>query len=71
MYDYDEDLPCTSPLLGKTLVNSVSATLNIPKSDIISALDSLSLDENIRAEKFTMSDFEAISNAVYEYKNKG
>jgi 16S rRNA (adenine1518-N6/adenine1519-N6)-dimethyltransferase len=49
----------------KTLVNSVSATLNIPKSDIISALDSLSLDENIRAEKLTMEDFVNLSKILF------
>ncbi len=49
----------------KTLVNSVSATLNIPKSDIISALDSLSLDESIRAEKLTMEDFVDLSKILF------
>ena len=49
----------------KTLVNSVSATLNIPKSDIISALDSLSLDESIRAEKLTMENFVDLSKILF------
>ncbi|MBR2099713.1 MAG: 16S rRNA (adenine(1518)-N(6)/adenine(1519)-N(6))-dimethyltransferase RsmA [Eubacterium sp.] len=49
----------------KTLVNSVSATLNIPKSDIITALNSLSLDESIRAEKLTMEDFVDLSKILF------
>ncbi len=49
----------------KTLVNSVSATLNIPKSDIISALNSLSLDESIRAEKLTMENFVDLSKILF------
>ena len=55
----------------KTAVNSLSAGLGIEKSVITSILKENGFDENIRAEKFTMSDFEAISNAVYEYRNKG
>jgi 16S rRNA (adenine1518-N6/adenine1519-N6)-dimethyltransferase len=41
----------------KTLVNSLSSTLNIPKPDITNALSRFGLDENIRAEKLTMEDF--------------
>jgi len=49
----------------KTLVNSVSATLNISKNDIITALNSLSLDESIRAEKLTMEDFASLSKILF------
>ena len=48
----------------KTLVNSLSSSLGIPKNDIINALDSLSLDENIRAEKLTMEDFVNLYNSL-------
>lgn len=41
----------------KTLVNSVSSTLKIPKSEIISALKTLNISESVRAEKLTMEDF--------------
>lgn len=41
----------------KTLVNSVSSSLNIPKEKITSALSGLGLDESIRAEKLSMGDF--------------
>ena len=41
----------------KTLVNSVSSTMGIPKEIITQALSQLGLDESIRAEKLTMGDF--------------
>lgn len=41
----------------KTVVNSVSSSLCIPKAQIISALENAGLDVNIRAEKLTMDDF--------------
>ncbi len=50
----------------KTAVNSVSATLKIPKERVASALRELSLDENIRAEKLTMEDFAALSETLVE-----
>ncbi len=43
----------------KTVVNSVSSSLGIPKSEIITALENAGLDPNIRAEKLTMDDFAA------------
>ena len=49
----------------KTLVNSVSATLPIAKNDIINALDRLSLDSNIRAEKLTMEDFANLCDLLF------
>ncbi|MBO4338415.1 MAG: 16S rRNA (adenine(1518)-N(6)/adenine(1519)-N(6))-dimethyltransferase RsmA [Clostridiales bacterium] len=55
----------------KTAVNSLSAGLGIEKSVISDILKRLGFDENIRAERFTMTDFEKISDAVYEYRNKG
>ncbi len=47
----------------KTLVNSLSSTLNISKQSLSIALYELGLDENIRAEKLTMNDFVKL----YEY----
>lgn len=41
----------------KTLVNSVSSSLSVPKQDIIDALQKSGLDANVRAEKLTMEDF--------------
>ncbi len=41
----------------KTVVNSVSSSLGIPKAQIISALENTGLDANIRAEKLSMDDF--------------
>jgi len=41
----------------KTVVNSVSSSLGIPKAQIISALEGAGLDANIRAEKLSMDDF--------------
>ncbi len=41
----------------KTLVNSVSSSLSVPKQDIIDALQKSGLDANVRAEKLSMEDF--------------
>ena len=55
----------------KTAVNSLSAGLGIEKSVIARLLKENGFDENIRAERFTVRDFEKISDSVYDYKNKG
>lgn len=49
----------------KTLVNSISNTLEKSKSDIAGALTELGLDVNIRAEKLTMEDFVNLYNSLY------
>ncbi len=49
----------------KTAVNSVSATLGIPKDKVAEALRELSLDENIRAEKLTMEDFAGLTMRLF------
>ena len=49
----------------KTAVNSVSATLGIPKDKVAEALRELSLDENIRAEKLTMEDFAGLTKRLF------
>ena len=41
----------------KTLVNSVSSTLGIPKKHLETALFELGLDSSVRAERLTMEDF--------------
>jgi len=52
----------------KTAVNSLSSGLSIEKSAVLQILTDLGFDENIRAEKFTLKDFERIADAVYNYK---
>lgn len=54
----------------KTAVNSLSSGLGIEKSTVSELLKQCGFDENIRAERFTMSDFEKISDAVCEYKKE-
>ena len=49
----------------KTLVNSVSSSLGIPKSDITEALSALNIPETVRAEKMTMEDFAALSDKLF------
>ena len=49
----------------KTLVNTVSSSLAIPKSDITSALKSLGISESIRAENLTMGEFAALANILF------
>ena len=49
----------------KTLVNTVSSSIAIPKSDITSALKSLGISESIRAENLTMGEFAALANILF------
>lgn len=44
----------------KTLVNSVSSSLSIPKDEVINALTLSGIDANVRAEKLSMEDFALI-----------
>ncbi len=48
----------------KTLVNSVSSSLGIPKSQIISALTKAGLDANVRAEKLTMEELASLCEEI-------
>ncbi|MBQ9227800.1 MAG: 16S rRNA (adenine(1518)-N(6)/adenine(1519)-N(6))-dimethyltransferase RsmA [Eubacterium sp.] len=48
----------------KTLVNSVSGTLHLPKDEVLAALAALSLPAGIRAEQLTMEDFAGLYNAL-------
>ena len=52
----------------KTLVNSVSSTLGISKSELCSALNALGLSETVRAEKMTMEDFAALADILSHCK---
>lgn len=48
----------------KTLVNSVSSGMGIPKEQVKSVLVALGLDENVRAEKLTVPELAAISERL-------
>lgn len=49
----------------KTLVNTVSSSLSIPKSEITAALESLGISPTVRAEKMTMEDFAALASILF------
>lgn len=49
MYDFDEDLPCTSPLIGKEFVNTPSRLLKALDSNYNQNKDSKPYDKNIIA----------------------
>ena len=48
----------------KTVVNSVSATLNFPKADVAAALEACALKPTVRAEELLMKDFVALTKAL-------
>ena len=48
----------------KTFVNSVNATLGIPKRDIESALSQIGVDGRIRPEKLTLAQYAALSDIL-------
>lgn len=50
----------------KTLSNSLSAGLSLPKSDIINALEIADVPANYRAEQLKMQQFADIANAIAE-----
>ena len=51
----------------KTLVNALSKSpyISVEKDTVIDALQSLGLDENIRGEKLSLSQFAALSNILF------
>lgn len=53
----------------KSASNSLSAALGIPKSQVIKMLEELGFEPSIRAEKFSMEDFEAITKEVNKWNN--
>jgi len=50
----------------KTAVNGINSAAGIEKSKITEAMESLNIPVNIRAEKFTMSDWVNFSNRLFE-----
>jgi 16S rRNA (adenine1518-N6/adenine1519-N6)-dimethyltransferase len=52
----------------KTFVNSSSSGTGIPKTDIISALNTLGIREDIRPERLTLTQFADISNILGDLK---
>jgi 16S rRNA (adenine1518-N6/adenine1519-N6)-dimethyltransferase len=48
----------------KTLTNTISSSLNIPKPDITKVLESLSISPTVRAENLTMQQFIEFSKAL-------
>lgn len=55
----------------KTLINSVSSTMNVNKDALCGILESLNIDKNIRAEKLKMEDFGEIVNSLYILQKEG
>ena len=53
----------------KSASNSLSASLGIPKAEVIKMLEELGFEPSIRAEKFTMQDFDAITKEVIKWNN--
>lgn len=53
----------------KSASNSLAAALGIPKAQIIKMLEELGFEPSIRAEKFTMQDFGAITKEVIKWNS--
>lgn len=53
----------------KSASNSLSAALGIPKAEVIKMLENLGFEPSVRAEKFSMEDFAAITKEVEKWKN--
>ncbi|MBP3706231.1 MAG: 16S rRNA (adenine(1518)-N(6)/adenine(1519)-N(6))-dimethyltransferase RsmA [Clostridia bacterium] len=49
----------------KTLINTVSNTLDISKDSLKSALDQLNIPQTVRAEQLTMEDLSKLSNILF------
>ena len=54
----------------KTLVNSLSSYLNIPKTNIIKILDVLGIQNTVRPEQLSIEQFALISDKLSETENK-
>jgi 16S rRNA (adenine1518-N6/adenine1519-N6)-dimethyltransferase len=54
----------------KTFVNSVSSGTDIPKSDIIAALESLNIRTDIRPEALTLTQLSDIANCLLDMKHE-
>ena len=53
----------------KTVVNSISSTMGIQKSEIAQVLVDNSISETVRAEQLTLSDFAKIADSLFERGN--
>lgn len=54
----------------KTILNCISTGFSIEKSVLTELLDKAGVKPNDRAEQLSMSEFSAIADRIYEYKNK-
>ena len=52
----------------KTILNSLSAGLSLPKKVISGVLDASNITNNLRAEQLTLEDFAVIANNLYSIK---
>ena len=50
----------------KTAANGISSGLGMDKNDVISALQQIGLDTNVRAEKLSMQQLAALSDILSE-----
>ena len=48
----------------KTLLNSVSSSLSVPKSAVLDALERVGLDANVRAEQMSLEQFAALNEEL-------
>lgn len=53
----------------KTASNSISAGTGIPKAEVTAALERAGFSPNVRAESFTMDDFEKLSREIFGGEN--
>ena len=53
----------------KSASNSLSAALGIPKAEVVKILEKSGFEPSVRAEKFSMDDFAAITKEVEKWKN--
>lgn len=55
---------CAFSQRRKTVLNSISNTMGVPKSRLSDIFQTLGLEQNLRAENLTMTDFVNISNLI-------
>ncbi len=53
----------------KTVVNSISSTMGLPKAEVAQALTNNGISETARAEQLTLSDFAKIADSIFERGN--
>ena len=52
----------------KTVHNSLSSSLGLPKDEVGAAMDAAGVARNARAEQLTLEEFAALANALYQKK---